>query len=72
MDTQWSPLEGGSGFLGLDRKTRAPKWSATRVDLMFGSHAELRAFAEVYAASDAGALCSLCRCLGQGDECRSL
>jgi catalase-peroxidase len=53
MDTQWSPLEGGSGFLGLDRKTRAPKWSATRVDLMFGSHAELRAFAEVYAASDA-------------------
>jgi catalase-peroxidase len=31
MDTQWSPLEGGSGFLGLDRKTRAPKWSATRV-----------------------------------------
>jgi catalase-peroxidase len=53
MDTQWAPLEGGNSFLGSDRKTKAPRWSATRVDLIFGSHAELRAFAEVYATSDA-------------------
>ena len=37
------------------RKTGAPKWTATRVDLIFGSHSQLRAFAEVYACSDSKA-----------------
>ncbi|KOX98426.1 catalase/peroxidase HPI [Pseudomonas nunensis] len=40
-------------FEGRDRKTGAVKWTATRVDLVFGSHAQLRALAEVYASSDA-------------------
>ncbi|MGB9606453.1 MAG: catalase-peroxidase, partial [Bryobacteraceae bacterium] len=38
---------------GRDRKTGAPKWTATVVDLVFGSNAQLRAIAEVYAAADA-------------------
>ncbi|HQT54642.1 MAG TPA: catalase-peroxidase, partial [Phenylobacterium sp.] len=41
-----------NAFQGRDRRTKAPKWTATRVDLIFGSHAELRAQAEVYACSD--------------------
>jgi catalase-peroxidase len=53
MGTEWTALEGDNAFQGADRKTKAPKWTATRVDLIFGSHAELRAFAEVYAQSDA-------------------
>jgi catalase-peroxidase len=40
-------------FEGRDRKTGAVKWTGTRVDLIFGSHAQLRALAEVYASSDA-------------------
>jgi catalase-peroxidase len=40
-------------FEGRDRKTGAIKWTATRVDLVFGSTAQLRALAEVYASSDA-------------------
>lgn len=40
-------------FEGTDRKTGAKKWTATRADLIFGSHAELRAIAEVYGSSDA-------------------
>ncbi|MDH5177816.1 MAG: hypothetical protein OEX15_14255, partial [Gammaproteobacteria bacterium] len=36
---------------GVDRKTGAPKWTATPVDLVFGSNAELRAVAEVYASA---------------------
>ncbi|MDE1918374.1 MAG: catalase/peroxidase HPI [Sphingomonadales bacterium] len=52
MATRWRPLEGGDSFLGVDRHSGAPQWSASRVDLIFGSHAELRALAEVYAASD--------------------
>lgn len=39
-------------FVGRDRKTGAPKWTATRVDLVFGSNSQLRALAEVYAESD--------------------
>ena len=39
---------------GRDRKTNAVKWTATRVDLVFGSHSQLRALAEVYAQGDAG------------------
>ena len=51
MATIWSPT-GDNRFEGRDRKTSAVKWTATRVDLIFGSHAELRALAEVYAQSD--------------------
>jgi len=51
MGTEWV-AEGDNAFRGLDRKTKQPKWTATRVDLIFGSHAELRAFAEVYGCSD--------------------
>jgi len=39
-------------FVGRDRKTGAQKWTATRVDLIFGSNSQLRALAEVYAQSD--------------------
>ena len=54
MSTYWKPVEGEEGlFEGRDRKTDAVKWTATRVDLIFGSHSQLRAFAEVYACADA-------------------
>jgi catalase-peroxidase len=53
MSTQWKKSEKGEGLYdGYDRKTGKLKWSATPVDLVFGSNAELRAIAEVYAASD--------------------
>ena len=39
-------------YEGRDRKTKELKWTATRVDLIFGSHSQLRALAEVYACSD--------------------
>ena len=51
MDTEWQP-SGDNLYEGRDRKTGQPKWTATRVDLIFGSHSQLRAFAEVYACSD--------------------
>jgi catalase-peroxidase len=51
MSTEWSPA-GDNVYEGRDRKTKAPKWTGTRVDLIFGSHSQLRAFAEVYACSD--------------------
>ena len=44
--------EEGKFFEGYDRKTGKQKWTATRVDLIFGSNSELRAIAEVYASSD--------------------
>jgi catalase-peroxidase len=54
MKTQWSPVAGKDGvYEGRDRTTNAAKWTGTRVDLIFGSHAQLRAIAEVYASSDA-------------------
>ncbi|UWM78535.1 catalase/peroxidase HPI (plasmid) [Rhizobium sp. WSM4643] len=54
VGTQWSPAAGKEGvYEGRDRKTNDVKWTGTRVDLIFGSHAQLRAFAEVYAQSDA-------------------
>ncbi|HEY1415869.1 MAG TPA: catalase/peroxidase HPI [Caulobacteraceae bacterium] len=53
MATEWRPAEDGV-YEGRDRKTGAPRWTATRVDLIFGSHAQLRALAEVYASDDAG------------------
>jgi catalase-peroxidase len=54
MDTQWQPSAGSDGvYEGRDRKTNEVKWTGTRVDLIFGSHSQLRALAEVYASSDA-------------------
>ena len=53
MSTKWQKSASNQGlYEGLDRKTNQIKWTATPVDLMFGSHAELRAVAEVYAAAD--------------------
>lgn len=55
MGTVWKPVsEDKELFEGLDRKTGTKKWTATRVDLIFGSNSELRALAEVYGSSDAG------------------
>ena len=51
MSTQWQPA-GDNVYEGRDRKTNAVKWTGTRVDLIFGSHSQLRAFAEVYACAD--------------------
>ena len=54
MSTQWSKSAQSEGlYEGHDRKTRQLKWTATPVDLIFGSNSELRAVAEVYAADDA-------------------
>jgi catalase-peroxidase len=52
MSTEWQPPNAEGIYEGRDRETGAPKWTATRVDLIFGSHSQLRAFAEVYACSD--------------------
>src|SRR5881227_2113876 len=53
MRTQWQPLAGSqSVYEGRDRKTNEVKWTGTRVDLIFGSHSQLRALAEVYACAD--------------------
>jgi catalase-peroxidase len=53
MSTQWQPSSGSeSVFEGRDRKTNELKWTGTRVDLIFGSHSQLRALAEVYAQTD--------------------
>ncbi|HYV61577.1 MAG TPA: catalase/peroxidase HPI, partial [Bryobacteraceae bacterium] len=53
MSTKWQTANGtGEVFEGRDRKTGETKWTATRVDLIFGSNSELRALAEVYACSD--------------------
>ena len=51
MSTEWVPA-GDGVYEGHDRKTKQAKWTATRVDLIFGSHSQLRAFAEVYACAD--------------------
>lgn len=54
MGVEWKPTsDAQEAFEGRDRNTGAVKWTATRVDLVFGSHAQLRALAEVYASSDA-------------------
>jgi catalase-peroxidase len=57
MQTQWQPSNSVEGvsedvYEGRDRKTNEVKWTATRVDLIFGSHSQLRALAEVYGCSD--------------------
>ncbi|HXE26648.1 MAG TPA: catalase/peroxidase HPI [Roseiarcus sp.] len=54
MSTEWKPAQGAEGvYEGRDRKTGGAKWTGTRVDLIFGSHSELRALAEVYGSFDA-------------------
>jgi catalase-peroxidase len=52
MNTEWRPGFNDT-FEGRDRKTGATKWTGSRVDLVFGSHAQLRAIAEVYGSADA-------------------
>ncbi|MGH6685069.1 MAG: catalase/peroxidase HPI, partial [Pseudolabrys sp.] len=52
MSTQWQPAGSDGVYEGRDRKSKAVKWTGTRVDLIFGSHSQLRAFAEVYACAD--------------------
>jgi catalase-peroxidase len=53
MSTQWQPSAGSEHvYEGRDRKTNEVKWTGTRVDLIFGSHSQLRALAEVYACAD--------------------
>jgi catalase-peroxidase len=54
MGTEWTPTSDARDvFEGRDRKTGQVKWTGTRIDLVFGSNAQLRALAEVYASSDA-------------------
>ncbi|MBV8631094.1 MAG: catalase/peroxidase HPI [Silvibacterium sp.] len=54
MGTEWKPVsEAADLFEGHDRWTGEPRWTATRVDLVFGSNSQLRALAEVYGSSDA-------------------
>ncbi|KWK52711.1 hydroperoxidase [Burkholderia stagnalis] len=54
MGTEWKPVSAGNDvFEGRDRATGKVKWTGTRVDLVFGSHAQLRALAEVYGSTDA-------------------
>ena len=53
MATEWQPA--GETYEGRDRKTKEVKWTGTRVDLIFGSHSQLRALAEVYACADSQA-----------------
>jgi catalase-peroxidase len=55
IGTEWRPSASMDGvYEGRDRKTNEAKWTATRVDLIFGSHSQLRALAEVYGCSDSG------------------
>ncbi len=53
MNTQWQASSTDGIYEGRDRKTNQVKWTATRVDLIFGSNSQLRALAEVYACNDA-------------------
>ena len=54
INTEWAPKNGDTNnFEGCSRKNGKVQWSATRADLVFGSHSELRALAEVYASADA-------------------
>ncbi|MDP2411247.1 MAG: catalase/peroxidase HPI [Pseudolabrys sp.] len=52
MNTEWQATGTEGVYEGRDRKTKAVKWTGTRVDLIFGSHSQLRALAEVYACAD--------------------
>ena len=53
MSAVWAPVAGSEGvYEARDRKTNEVKWTGNRVDLIFGSHSQLRALAEVYASAD--------------------
>jgi catalase-peroxidase len=52
MRTEWQAAGSENAYQGRDRKTKQPRWTGTRVDLIFGAHSELRALAEVYASAD--------------------
>ncbi len=52
MSTEWQPTASENAYEGRDRKTKDVRWTGTRVDLIFGSHSQLRALAEVYACTD--------------------
>ncbi|HEY5305447.1 MAG TPA: catalase/peroxidase HPI [Pseudolabrys sp.] len=52
MGTEWQPAGSDGVYEGRDRKTKAVKWTGTRIDLIFGSHSQMRALAEVYACAD--------------------
>ena len=54
MGTEWQPAATAGLYEGRDRATGALKWTASRVDLVFGSNSVLRAYAEVYACDDGG------------------
>ncbi|MGK6318689.1 catalase/peroxidase HPI [Sphingomonas sp. DT-204] len=56
MGTAWREVDpaGDEEFVGTDRRTDQPRWTATRTDLVFGANSQLRAISEVYAAADAG------------------
>ena len=51
MDLEWQPTASENAYEGRDRKTKEMRWTASRVDLIFGSHSQLRALAEVYACA---------------------
>jgi catalase-peroxidase len=54
MRNEWSPMPGATDvFASRDRTTGKTRWTATRVDLVFGSNSQLRAIAEVYGQDDA-------------------
>jgi catalase-peroxidase len=52
-DTEWTTSEDGT-YVGTDRGSGSQKWTATSIDLVFGSHSQLRALSEVYAQADNG------------------
>ena len=52
MNTEWSPQSTTTCTRAATAKRKAVKWTGTRVDLIFGSHSQLRAFAEVYGCAD--------------------
>ena len=53
MGLEWMPTGTDNAYEGRDRRTKEVKWSATRVDLIFGSHSQMRALAEVYGSPKA-------------------
>ena len=51
MNIEWQATESENAYIGRDRKTKEERWTGTRVDLIFGSHSQMRALAEVYASA---------------------
>jgi catalase-peroxidase len=52
MKTEWKPANSEGEYIGVDRTSQKQKWIGTKVDLLFGSHSEIRAISEVYAQDD--------------------